>query len=90
MPEPVPPPDVDRRVAAVLSGWRKTVRLFVRRLVWLRIDKAQIRERVYALVENESDPEDNSEIRELLRTTALRSLEETLAERTWGTAQECN
>ena len=89
-PDPLPPAEIERREAQVLHTYARSVKLFVRRLLWERLDDNFIRQRVYAMVDVRRGPEDEREIRQRLKDTALVALEETLAEPRRGRPEECN
>jgi hypothetical protein len=88
--EPLSPAEIERREAQVLYVYAKSVKLFVRRLLWDRLDDNFIRQRVYRMVDVNRGTEDEREIRQRLKDTALVALEETLAEPRQGRPQECN
>jgi hypothetical protein len=90
MSDPLPPAEIERREAQVLYVYARSVKLFVRRLLWERLDDNFIRQRVYAMVDVCRGPEDEREIRQRLKDTALVALEETLAEPRQGGPEECN
>jgi hypothetical protein len=88
--DPLPPAEIERREAQVLYVYGKSVKLFVRRLLWERLDDDFIRQRVYRMVDVNRGPEDEREIRQRLKDTALVALEETLAEPRRGRPEVCN
>jgi hypothetical protein len=90
MPDPLPPAEIARREAQVLYVYARSVKLFVRRLLWERLDDNFIRQRVYRMVDVSRGPEDEREIRQRLKDTALVALEETLAEPRRGRPEQCN
>jgi hypothetical protein len=90
MSDPLPPAEIERREAQVLYVYARSVKLFVRRLLWERLDDNFIRQRVHAMVDVRRGPEDEREIRQRLKDTALVALEETLAEPRQGSPEECN
>jgi hypothetical protein len=90
MSDPLPPAEIERREAQVLYTYARSVKLFVRRLLWERLDDNFIRQRVYRMVDVGRGPEDEREIRQRLKDTALVALEETLAEPRQGRPEECN
>jgi hypothetical protein len=80
MSEPLPPVEIERREAQILYVYGRRVKLFVRRLLWERLDDDFIRQRVYRMVAIGHGTDDEREIRERLKDAALVALEETLAE----------
>jgi hypothetical protein len=90
MPEPTPPYEVERYEGEVLYAYARSVKLFVRRLRWSRMDDEFIRQRVYQMVDVSPRPEHQKEICRRLKDTALVALEQALAEPTHGPPEECN
>jgi hypothetical protein len=89
MSEPLPPGEIERREAAALYVYARSVKLMVRRLRWKRLDDNRIRWRVRAIIDVDG-PEDQREIRQLLKDTALAALEEALREPRRGPPEVCN
>jgi len=89
MSDPLPSAEIERREAQILYVYARSVKLFVRRLLWERLDNDFIRQRVYLMVDG-GGTDDEREIRERLRDAAMVALEETLAEPGRGKPLDCN
>jgi hypothetical protein len=87
---PLSPAEIERREAQILFVYAKSVKLFVRRLLWEQVDDNFIRQRVYNMVDVDRGTDDERETRQRLRDTALVALEQTLAVPRSGPPQHCN